>query len=293
MAHLFHPISLLTFILISLTTHATPYSTQVHISLIPPHQISISWITNESYTTQPIIYLTTINPSFQNITTNSTIIPTYTQSDGNISRYYHHGISPTLIPSIQYWYQPGPNASIYTFISRDLSNKQSNNKPFSFLAYGDLGITNSENTISLIKHLTTPSTAIDFILHFGDISYADDRDFFSDNPEYAQIYDTFGTIMEPIWSTVPYMTSPGNHEQTCHSWSDWHCHTDLENFTVYREYFRMPSAAHNETGGGVMNMWWSMNYKNIHILTVSTETDYPGSPDQGGYHNDFINPEAD
>ena len=41
-----------------------------------------------------------------------------------------------------------------------------------------------------------------------------------------------------------------------------------------------------------MNMWWSMDYRNVHILTISTETDYPGSPDQGGYHNDFINPEA-
>merc|ERR1712228_127676 len=47
-----------------------------------------------------------------------------------------------------------------------------------------------------------------------------------------------------------------------------------------------------EVGGGVMNMWWSMNYKNMHILTISTETDYIGSPDQGNYHNDFINPEA-
>lgn len=112
------------------------------------------------------------------------------------------------------------------------------------------------------------------------------------NPKYVEIYDEWGDSMESVMSTIPYMVSPGNHEQTCHSWSDWRCHSSLENFTVYRNYFRMPSAAHNEPGGGVMNMWWSMDYRNVHILTISTETDYPGSPDQGDYHNDFLNPEA-
>ena len=270
--------------------------------------MSISWVTHDSYTITPIVYLSSINPSIQNITKNSTQIQVITQSDGGIGRYYHHAITPQLTPLKQYWYQPGPNASIYTFIARNTApinspitspiKSPSNDPLVKFLAYGDLGITNSENTIDLIKQLTnianTPSTDIDFILHFGDIAYADDRDlvFPPSNPEYAQIYDKWGDIMEPIFSTIPYMTAPGNHEQTCHSWSDWHCHTDLENFTVYREYFRMPLAKYNETGGGNFNMWWSMDYKNIHILSISSETDYPGSPDQGGYHNDFINPEA-
>ncbi len=282
-----------------------PFSTQVHIGLIPPDKASISWVTNASYTTTntPIVYLS----STPNITSNSIQLPVETQSDGGISRYYHHAITPQLTPLQQYWYQPGPNASIYTFIARNtaplnsdnIENTKASDPLIKFLTYGDLGIKNSENTIDLIKKLTNinaakPSIDMDFILHFGDIAYADDRDIIypPSNPEYAQIYDDWGNIMEPIFSKIPYMVSPGNHEQTCHSWSDWHCHTDLENFTVYREYFRMPLAKNNEIGGGNFNMWWSMNYKNIHILSISTETDYPGSPDQGGYHNDFINPEA-
>eukprot|EP00486_Rosalina_sp_Unknown_P003519 CAMPEP_0201571880 /NCGR_PEP_ID=MMETSP0190_2-20130828/14856_1 /ASSEMBLY_ACC=CAM_ASM_000263 /TAXON_ID=37353 /ORGANISM="Rosalina sp." /LENGTH=478 /DNA_ID=CAMNT_0047997017 /DNA_START=74 /DNA_END=1510 /DNA_ORIENTATION=+ len=303
----FFMISLL--ILISKSLEAIPLSTQVHIGLIPPDQMSISWVTLAPYTTTtPIVYLS----STPNITNNATQISVTTQSDGGINRYYHHGITPQLTPLKQYYYQPGPNASIYTFIARNTAPLNSDNENsdtdtdtasdpvVKFLAYGDLGIKNSENTIDLIKSLTkvngnaASTTDIDFILHFGDVAYADDRDivFPPSNPEYAQIYDDWGNIMEPIFSKIPYMTAPGNHEQTCHSWSDWHCHTDLENFTVYREYFRMPLAKNNEMGGGNFNMWWSMDYKNIHILSISTETDYPGSPDQGGYHNDFINPEA-
>ena len=224
---------------------AIPLSTQVHIAFIPPYQMSISWVTNEAYTDTPIVYLSSNNPNAHNITINSTQITAETQSNKVLSRYYHHAVTPPLYPLTQYWYQPGPNASIYTFVSRDFHQKE----PFKFLAFGDMGITNSNYTISLISNLTN-TEPIDFILHFGDIAYADDRDYFSSNPEYAQVYDEWGNAMEPIFSNVPYMTAPGNHEQTCHSWSDWRCHSELENFTVYRQYFRMPSAEKNEIGGG-------------------------------------------
>ena len=267
-----------------------PLSTQVHIALIPPDKSAISFVTKAPFDNPPIVYLSAVDPKLQNITVNSTQIPCTTISEGNISRYYHHAVTPPLIAHQQYWYQPGPNASIFSFTARTLTNDGAQNPPINILLYGDLGVSHSSDTMALIKQLAnissggTAPTDIDFILHFGDIAYADDRDVIypPSNPEYAQIYDEWGDAMQPIFSTVPYMTGPGNHEQTCHSWSDWHCHTALENFTVYRAYFRMPSAAHGEVGGGASNMWWSMDYKNVHILTISTETDYPGSPDQGG-----------
>ena len=153
-------------------------------------------------------------------------------------------MTPSLTAQQQYWYQPGPNASVFSFIARNLTNDGAASPPTNILLYGDLGVSHSTNTMELIKQLTDISsngTAIDFILHFGDIAYADDRDivFPPSNPEYTQVYDEWGERMQPIFSTVPYMVGPGNHEQTCHSWSDWRCHSALENFTgPYFSYLR-------------------------------------------------------
>lgn len=306
--HLFLFVSILCS-LSSAGNDEIPRSSQVHIALIPPDKLSISWVTKEPYDDDPMVALSTKAPDQANNTNDWSQIGGYTQPDDDIHRYYHHVITPTLTPHQRYWYKPGYNASIYSFTARNLKTSTPSptkhghphsNEVTRILAYGDLGVANSKETMQRIKAITnttnadSASTAIDFILHFGDIAYADDYDevFPPWNPRYAEIYDEWADSMESVMSAIPYMVSPGNHEQTCHSWSDFRCHSSLENFTVYRNYFRMPSAEHHEEGGGVMNMWWSMNYKNIHILTISTETDYPGSPDQGHYHNDFVNPEA-
>jgi len=98
--------------------------------------------------------------------------------------------------------------------------------------------------------------------------------------------------MEPIFSKIPYHVTPGNHEQTCHSWADINCSYALRNFSTYRNYFRMPMDTFNEVGGGPQNMWHSFTFNGIHFLQISTETDYEGSPDKYDKHTDKINPEA-
>lgn len=45
--------------------------------------------------------------------------------------------------------------------------------------------------------------ALDFILHVGDISYANGD---------PQVWDTFMDVIEPYASVVPYMIAIGNHE---------------------------------------------------------------------------------
>jgi hypothetical protein len=47
------------------------------------------------------------------------------------------------------------------------------------------------------------------------------------------------------------------------------------NFTAYRSRFRMP---YNIASKGE-NMWYSWNYRNIHFVSISTETDFGGSPE--------------
>ena len=188
-------LSLLAFL--SLATAGTaendaiPRSSQVHIALIPPDKISISWVTKSPYTDEPSIALSTEPPNSKNNTDKWTQIAGYTQSEGDIDRYFHHVITPALTPRKRYWYKPGSNASIYSFTARDLkkptpsptkNGHHSHHEVTRILAYGDLGVANSKETMQRIKKITnttsanSASTAIDFILHFGDIAYADDYD---------------------------------------------------------------------------------------------------------------------
>lgn len=53
----------------------------------------------------------------------------------------------------------------------------------------------------------------------------------------------------------------------------------LSNFTAYNNRFHMPSAE----SGGVLNMWYSFNYGNVHFISLDTETGYPGAAEETRY----------
>jgi hypothetical protein len=53
----------------------------------------------------------------------------------------------------------------------------------------------------------------------------------------------------------------------------------LSNFTAYNGRFHMPSAESD----GVMNMYYSFNYGNVHFITMDTETGYPGAAEETKY----------
>jgi len=211
-------------------------------------------------------------------------------------RYYHHCETSSLVPNSLYYYQPGVNASIFTFRARDpnSNNNNNNNQPlFTFLVYCDMVYADSNQTYNLLQqYIVQKQLNAAFILHIGDIAYSDDYDYLDSNPDYIKIYDDWANMMQPIYSQAPYMVGPGNHEATCHSWSDFDCPYSLNNFSTYRYFFRMPQARFNEMGGGVDNMWYSFNYKNAHFIMISTETDYIGAPFVGKYHRDILQTEA-
>ena len=88
--------------------------------------------------------------------------------------------------------------------------------------------------------------------------------------------------MQPIASSVPWMTTPGNHEADCH---DPNCmlssekRDKLSNFTAYNSRFRMPSPE----SGGVMNMWHSFNHGPVHFVALDLETGFPGAAEETRY----------
>jgi len=138
--------------------------------------------------------------------------------------------------------------------------------------YGDMGITNSEGTIKQLNNLTATwmqkgnvdGEMFPFVLHIGDISYADDRD----SERYEDVWNEWFDDMQDVLRSVPYMVLPGNHEyesgKPTLSYSKY--------FVDFNNRFMMPDYASQQH-----NMWWSFDFQNVHILAVSTETDFKGA----------------
>jgi len=100
----------------------------------------------------------------------------------------------------------------------------------------------------------------DLITHVGDLAYAG----VSQSWEFEYFWDLFVEQIAPLADHIPYMVSVGNHEK-------------YYNFTSYKARFEMPG----QDSGGIGNFYWSMDYGNIHFVSMCTE-DYaytyaPGS----------------
>lgn len=258
--------------------------TQVHIALAGsdkegnPSTVAISWNTVNRTLTSTVKY--GLKPAAASSYAS--------QSSGKCSSYYetfnHHVVLDTLLPSTTYYYTVGDDLAgwsvEFSFKSAPLSSEVRGN--FTFAVFSDLGLTNGVPTSNYVK---TISDDIVLVLHGGDVGYADDS-FLHAGCEtsfcYEQTFDNYMITNEPWTSKIPYMVAPGNHEADCHDpacLSDRQRRNKLSNFTAYNGRFRMPS----EESNGVMNMFYSFNYANMHIVSLDTETDYPDAPEETSY----------
>ena len=95
-------------------------------------------------------------------------------------------------------------------------------------------------------HSSSPVSAI---IHIGDFAY-DLADWDGVNG------DAFMSRIERVASTVPYLTTPGNHE------------VELDyQYSHYRARFSMPGSQRRDG----FDMFWSLNVGLIHFLSYSTE----------------------
>lgn len=111
----------------------------------------------------------------------------------------------------------------------------------SLAVYGDLGSVNAQSLTRLEQDASRGM--YDAILHVGDFAY----DLQSDN---AKVGDTFMQQIEPLASSLPYMTCVGNHE-------------NYYNFSNYRARFNMPNDNRK--------MYYSFNMGPVHFVSISTE----------------------
>jgi hypothetical protein len=93
---------------------------------------------------------------------------------------------------------------------------------------------------------------LQFLVHVGDVSYADDLgskiepdpgpdEKYAGGRGYEAIYDLFGDMVEPLTERMPYLVTPGNHDVSCHVTSDVGCIDGHKNFSAFNHRFRMPS----------------------------------------------------
>eukprot|EP00002_Diphylleia_rotans_P000513 TRINITY_DN1026_c0_g1_i1.p1 TRINITY_DN1026_c0_g1~~TRINITY_DN1026_c0_g1_i1.p1 ORF type:complete len:583 (-),score=112.84 TRINITY_DN1026_c0_g1_i1:288-2036(-) len=195
----------------------------------------------------------------------------------------HDVLLDNLRPQTTYYYSYGHSNEVFSDIfSFRTAPEIGYNGPIQFAAFGDIGMSEAPGAQSTVDGILRTADETDFVLLFGDISYALGRGY---------TWEQYMNFMEPLATRVPVMVSIGNHEYCYLDQSTKDpsgatgngFHPDWGNYgndgggecgvpTYYR--FHMP-----EVSNGNSLFWYSFNYGNVHIIQFSTEHDFlPGSP---------------
>lgn len=151
------------------------------------------------------------------------------------------------------------------------------------------------------------------VLLAGDLAYADawlkeEAEGFLPNTTIAEGYEVYESIlndfydeMTPMSTNKAWMVGAGNHEANCISggytdpfnnqtYTSDICSPGQNNFTGFRNHFRMPSAE----SGGTDNFWYSFDHGMTHYIMLDTETDlgdgFVGPDEKGGGEGDVTGP---
>jgi predicted phosphodiesterase len=180
--------SILTFISLIYSnlfiTQAKPE--QVHITQgLTPQTIIISWL--DIIGSNPVVKL---NEKIYIGSILNYTIESYT------SKQINHVQIDNLMYLTRYFYQ------IDTFTSSFVTGPEPG-YPMDNLVFGIIGdIGQTADTEKTLQHLSQ-NKEINMILHAGDLSYADCN---------QDLWDSYGQMIEPLSSKIPWMVGPGNHE---------------------------------------------------------------------------------
>lgn len=271
------------------TTMNIHYQTAFELDSVP----SVSYGTSNTSLTHTV-YGTTKTYGYQCSLNNYTVC----------SAYYHDVQLTGLQSSTYYYYQINNDASgvntssIYTVKSPIAPGDST---PYNVTMYADMGMINAGETRNGILQLAKENVT-EFILHYGDISYADAWSYSlyglgsvnggDSGNTYESSWDIWQYWMNNITTITPYMTAPGNHEVGCAEGDlgPVYCPFNQRNFTAYRNRFSMPGQASG--AGDNSNMWYSFDYGIVHYVVLNSETDFEGAPEQAPLTPDYPNFEA-
>lgn len=227
-----------------------------------------------------------------------------------------------LTPATTYYYKiESTNSTVEHFLSPRLPGDKT---PFAINAIIDLGVYGADgytikgdaskrDTIPYIppslNHTTINRLAqtvddYEFVIHPGDLGYADDwilkpKNAFHGKDAFQAILETFYDQLAPISGRKPYMASPGNHEVACQEipLTTGLCPEGQKNFTDFLTRFgsTMPTAFSSTSADEAAKVnankarqlarppfWFSFEYGMAHIVMIDTETDFARAPDGPG-----------
>jgi phosphodiesterase/alkaline phosphatase D-like protein len=208
---------------------------QVHIALTgKPEEMSIMWATQSSTKTTTVKYSTN--------SANLTLTTTGSSSRYLRSPYIHAAKLVSLQKDTKYYYQVGDEiggwSQVFSF------HTESDSLPLVFAVIGDHGTSSNSQMVFDTMVEFDKKQSYKFLVHAGDLSYADGLE---------SRWDTWGNMIQPLSSHVPWMVAAGNHEI-------------FDLFVTYQNRFRMPP------NGDKGNLFYSFNYGLVHHITLDSET---------------------
>jgi hypothetical protein len=192
----------------------------------------------------------------------------HTYTNGGWRGQLHRAVMTGLAPGQAYSYRVGDEvggwSDVFSYSTLPTA-AGSAGRPLRILQVGDMAYdNNSDVTVATMTRLVQEGT-VDFVLHIGDISYADG---------FESHWDLFMRKIQPVAARVAYMVCRGNHEL----W--W-------NFTAYQSRWVMPPARDlpagevGRVGGPNNSTYYSLDLPSgVHLVVFNSETpDDTGSVD--------------
>ncbi|EGG24260.1 metallophosphoesterase domain-containing protein [Cavenderia fasciculata] len=252
-------------IVFAASNNVTPQSVKLALTTTSPSSMRVSWFTYNSGSSPSA--LLSVDGQFNPYDYNAANVALFTGSSEGYDTFQWSGYINTAVMSdlqehTTYYYSCGDKESnkwsqVYNFTTAAAPAEQSFVTPFQIVAYGDMGISgNNTQTLQAIEQ-RIDTTA--FILHVGDIAYADLGKSALDSIGGNQtIWNEFLNVITPLSSTLPYMVCPGNHDI-------------FYDLAAYRRTFLMPVESNDDN-------YYAFDYNGIHFISFSTELFIPFSP---------------
>ncbi|KAF2075454.1 hypothetical protein CYY_003235 [Polysphondylium violaceum] len=249
------------FISACVAVDLTPYGVKLALTK-EGKDIQITWLTNDKGNTPVVLYgrasftpdessSNDIYPILSNMGKVESLTTLYWSGNSN------QAVMTNLTSFTSYFYYVGDREAnqwspMLNFSTRGFdSSNYLKFAVFGDMGHGGVGIDRDENYT--LSHIVERQGDLDFVLHVGDIAYADltkgSRIFGNQT-----VWEEFLGIIEPVSTALPYMVCPGNHD----------IFFDLD---VYRKTFLMPSNKLDES-------WYSFNFSGVHFVGFSSEHDF-------------------
>eukprot|EP00667_Euglena_gracilis_P011568 EG_transcript_11834 len=247
--------------------------TQIHLSPVNADgsAITVSWVTQTENSS--VVHLGTesgVYREFRDGEVPERYIYSSKYQGPYVSPLLHHLTVSGLQPATLYFYRcgaPTPTGGYSAEFAFRTPPAPAANASVSFAIVGDIGQT--EHSKYNVEDMLADGRLTALVI-LGDLSYADSSHKPKPKTPCGQErWDSWFQMMQPLATTMPILTLPGNHE--IEDAGDAVPATQTP-FLAYSKRLRMP-------GGGANRLFYSCNYGSVHLVMLNSYMAFnPGSP---------------